>query len=90
MSTFDINAEIDKVVNKAVGQLVIKIKKLVQRDEKLILKQYIASQKETARATGSGNKSKKNHTFAANVKTRPAQAGKRIRARERDYEEGSD
>ena len=50
MSTFIIDEEIDKVVDKFAEQLKARIKKLVERGEKIILKQYIASQKETARA----------------------------------------
>ena len=76
MSTFNINSEIDKVIDKAVEQLKARIKRLIVRDEKLILKQYIASQKETTRATRGGGKVTKPKTKVA----------ARRRAREKDYE----
>ena len=45
MSTFDIDSEIEKLCE----QFTSRLKKLIMRDNKLVLKQYIASQKETAR-----------------------------------------
>ena len=49
MSTFNIDDEIDKLVDKLSDQLKTKLRKMVERSEKIVLKQYIASQKETAR-----------------------------------------
>ena len=51
MSTFEIDTEIDKLVDKLTDQFKTKLKKLIARSEKLVLKQYIASQKETLRVT---------------------------------------
>ena len=51
MSTdFQIDQEIDKIVDKLAVDLKTKLKKVVIRSEKLILKQYIASQKDTMRS----------------------------------------
>lgn len=51
MSSFEIDDEIDKLVDKLTDQFRTRLKKLVARSEKLVLRQYIASQKETARVT---------------------------------------
>lgn len=48
MSAFNVDEEISKTVDKAVDQLKQRIIKIVQRSEKNILRQYIASQKEGA------------------------------------------
>lgn len=48
MSNFNVDEEISKTVDKAVDQLKQRIIKIVQRSEKNILRQYIASQKEGA------------------------------------------
>ena len=51
MSTdFQIDQEIDKIVDKLADDLKVKLKKVVIRSEKLMLKQYIASQKDTMRS----------------------------------------
>lgn len=51
MSTdFQIDQEIDKIVDKLALDLKTKLKKVVIRSEKLMLKQYIASQKDTTRS----------------------------------------
>lgn len=51
MSTdFQIDQEIDKIVDKLSVDLKKKLKKVVIRSEKLMLKQYIASQKDTTRS----------------------------------------
>ena len=51
MSTdFQIDQEIDKIVDKLAVDLKTKLKKVVIRSEKLMLKQYIASQKETTKS----------------------------------------
>ena len=47
MSNFHIDEEIEKLVDKLSDQFKAKLKKMVIRSEKIILKQYIASQKET-------------------------------------------
>jgi len=48
MNTFDIDSEIDKLVEKFSEELRVRLKKVVTRSEKLVLKQYIATQKNTA------------------------------------------
>lgn len=51
MSTdFQIDQEIDKIVDKLALDLKTKLKKVVIRSEKLMLKQYIASQKDTMKS----------------------------------------
>lgn len=47
MNNFSIDDEIDKLTE----QFKVKLKKLIIRSEKIVLKQYIASQKESARNT---------------------------------------
>lgn len=49
MSNFNIDDEIDKTIDKIIEQLKFRLKKLVVRSEKQILRQYIASQKETTK-----------------------------------------
>lgn len=49
MSNFNIDDEIDKTVDKIAEQLKSRLKKLVIRSEKQVLRQYIASQKETTK-----------------------------------------
>jgi hypothetical protein len=51
MTTFLIDEEIDKLIDRLSEQLRSRLKKLVDRSERLVLKQYIASQKETARVS---------------------------------------
>lgn len=45
MSNFNIEDEIDNLIDKLSEQLKIRLKKLVARSEKLVLKEYITSQK---------------------------------------------
>ena len=47
---FQIDEEIDKLVDKFSEELKLRLKKAVMRSEKLVLKQYMASQRETAKA----------------------------------------
>lgn len=47
MNTFDIDSEIDRLVEKFSEELRTRLKKVVARSEKLVLKQYISSQKTT-------------------------------------------
>ena len=47
---FQIDEEIDKLIDKFSEDLKIRLKKIIIRSEKLVLKQYIASQRETAKA----------------------------------------
>ena len=49
MNNFDIDQEIDALIDKVAEQLKMRLKKMVERNQKLVLKQYIASQKETSR-----------------------------------------
>jgi hypothetical protein len=51
MSTdFQVDREIDKIVDKLSVDLKTKLKKIVIRSEKMMIKQYIASQKDTTRS----------------------------------------
>ena len=47
MSNFDINEEIDKIIDKSCDQLKCRIKTMVERSQKQLIKQYIAAQKDT-------------------------------------------
>ena len=47
MSNLDINEEIDKLVDKLSDQLKSRLKTMVERSQKQVITQYIASQKET-------------------------------------------
>lgn len=78
MSNFNIDDEIDKCVDKLVDQLKIRLKKMVVRSEKQVLRQYIASQKETAKAAKSSR--------GRAVQKAPA---KKAPKREADYGESS-
>jgi ribosomal protein L4 len=90
MSNFNIDDEINKAVDKIADQLKTRLKKMVVRSEKQVLRQYIASQKETARAakhtkssggrvTGSGRK----------AVTKKATAAPSYRAPKREQDYGS-
>ena len=91
MSTFHIDGEIDKLVDKLTEQFKTRLKKLVIRSEKLVLKQYIASQKETMRAAR-GTRSKPLLKPKSNPRTRtkavakPRGKARRVPHREKDYE----
>jgi len=51
MSTpFQIDDEIDKLIDKFTEDLRVRIKKAIVRSEKLVLKQYMVSQRETLRS----------------------------------------
>jgi len=49
MSNFDINEEIDKIVDKSCLTLKSRIKTIVERSQKQLIRQYIASQKDTTK-----------------------------------------
>lgn len=53
---FQIDEEIDKLIDKFSEELKIRLKKAIMRSEKIVLKQYIASQRETAKAKKSSGK----------------------------------
>jgi hypothetical protein len=55
MSNFNIDDEVDKLIDKLVDQFKSRLKKLIVRSEKQVLRQYIASQKETARVAKTKN-----------------------------------
>ena len=76
MSTFNVDAEVDKLVDSLATDLKLRLKKLIKRSEKLTLRQYIASQKETMRVT------KGTHAVAPRRKKTTA----RTHHRERDYQ----
>ena len=90
MSTFQINGEIDKVVDRLTEEFKTRLKKLVIRSEKLVLKQYIASQKETMRVANRA-KSRPKPKPKSQVKNGPNNKfyTKKVRKaprREKDYE----
>jgi len=94
MSNFDIDEEIDKAVDKLADQLKTRLKKLVVRSEKQVLRQYIASQKETARAaktkTSTTGRSRDNTGPRGRKVAKKAPAGRRAPKREKDYKSGSE
>jgi hypothetical protein len=47
MSNFDINEEIEKIIDKSCHQLKCRIKTMVERSQRHIIKQHIAAQKDT-------------------------------------------
>jgi len=47
MNTFDIDSEIDRLVEKFSEELRVRLKKVVARSEKIVLRQSMASQKTT-------------------------------------------
>ena len=55
-TVFQIDEEIDKLIDKFSEELKIRLKKAIMRSEKIVLKQYIASQRETAKAKKSSGK----------------------------------
>lgn len=55
-TVFQIDEEIDKLIDKFSEELKIRLKKAIMRSEKLVLKQYIASQRETSKAKKSSSK----------------------------------
>lgn len=84
MSNFSIDDEIDKAVDKLADQLKTRLKKLVIRSEKMVLKQYIASQKETTRtAKPAGRRANKNTDSGHKAATKAS--AKNIPKREDDY-----
>lgn len=54
-NNFNIDEEIDKLIDKLTIQFKDRLKKLVVRSEKIVLKQYITSQKETGKSTPRGS-----------------------------------
>ena len=90
MSTFIIDEEIDKVVDKFAEQLKARIKKLVERGEKIILKQYIASQKETARAAKTSSSLTSRESMASTKVTQKKAPARKPPRRESEYAVSSD
>ncbi len=92
MSNFNIDDEIDKAIDKIAEQLKSRLKKLIMRSEKQVLRQYIASQKETAKAAkakSSGRRSGHNTGSGQKVIEKQVPAD-RAPKREDDYGSGSD
>lgn len=91
-NNFSIDEEIDAAVDKLAEQLKARLKKLVVRSEKIVLKQYIATQKETtrvvatkAKATGARNpRGQKNSTEYKKP------TGRQILKKEADYGSSSE
>jgi hypothetical protein len=91
MSTFNIDDEIDKLVNKLGETLKLRLKKSVVRSEKMVLKQYIASQKTTGKVpiivktTSSSSSSSKGHKNKQTpVVNQPKRVRKKVYVREPD------
>jgi hypothetical protein len=80
MSNFDINVEIDKIVDKIALQLKTRMKAMVLRSEKQVLRQYIASQKDTTKS--SIKTSKNNDVSKVSIKSEPV---RRVHKRENQY-----
>lgn len=92
MSNFDIDEEIDKVIDKITDQLKIRLKKLVVRSEKQVLRQYMASQKETARAAAKIKPTEgRDSGYAGRKAAKKAPAARRkAPKREQDYRSASE
>lgn len=58
---FNINNEIDKIVDKQAEELRVRLKRVVARSERMVLKHYISSQKNS-------NKNKKEVTVSSSRK----------------------
>ena len=91
MSTFNIDEEVDNLVDKLTEQFKMRLKKLITRSEKLVLKQYIASQKETMRVTrGTKSKPKSKPKARAKPRAKAVARGKGVARkapqREQEYE----
>ena len=89
MSTFIIDEEIDKMVDKLADQLKARLKKLVERGEKIFQKQYIASQKETARAAKASSLTSRESMARAKV-AKKKDAVRKAPRRESEYAVSSD
>jgi len=87
MSTlFQIDEEIDRLVEKFSEQLRDKLKKAAMRSEKIVLKQYIASQKETTKTVkDSYNISSSKSSNFPPRKKEIVNTSKRVPRREKDY-----
>jgi hypothetical protein len=92
MSNFDINDEIDKLIEKTCVKLKTQMKSLIARSEKQAIKQYIASQKDTSKST----KNVKNTKASSSTSSKkPTQTRRSTLRREDEYatsgsESGSD
>jgi|TARA_B110000263_G_C14918318_1_gene333585 maltodextrin utilization protein YvdJ len=86
MSIFQIDTEMDKLIDKLTDQFKTRLKKLVLRSEKLVLKQYIASQKETMRATRKDHKHPPKPKVKPKPKTTRTQKTRRQPVCEKDYQ----
>ncbi len=80
MPEFNVDSEIDQLVDKLAEQLKARLKKIVEKSEKQMLRQYIASQKELAKVKSAGGK----------VVTKKTSTKRTIPKRESDYSDQSD
>lgn len=106
MGDFQIDNEIDKLVDKFADDLKVRLKKLVIRSEKLVLKQYQGAVMATKKETGGGrNMVSSRSTLSSSPRDRPSsrhgtrptssrgggvQQSKRAPRRENDYQDYSD
>lgn len=79
MNTFNINDEINNLIEKTMELFKKRLIKIVTRSEKLVLKQYIASQKETARATRGSSRT------ASKPSKKPTKKACSVPRQEKDY-----
>ena len=89
MSTFVIHEEIDKAVDKMADQLKLRLKKLVDRSEKILQKQYLAAQRETAKAASKASLTSRETMAREKVVKKKVAAAKAPR-REPRYADSSD
>ncbi len=104
MADFQIDTEIDKLVDKFSDDLKVRLKKLVIKSEKMVLKQYQGAVMATKKETGGRNTVSSRSTAPPNPRDRPssrhdnrpissARGGgqtKRVPRREADYQDYSD
>ena len=82
MSNFDINDEIDKLIDKSCFKLKTQMKSLIARSEKQAIRQYIAAQKDTAKST----KTIKNTKASSSTSSKkPTQTRRSTLRREDEY-----
>ena len=85
MSNFDINEEIDKLVDKLASKLKTQLKSAVAKSEKQILRQYIASQKDTAKSIKSTKNTKANSSTVSSGPKKTSPRRTSVLKREVDY-----
>lgn len=90
MSNFNIEEEIDAAVDKVAEQLKARLKKMVERSEKLVIKQYITSQKETSRKDSKSSYNTKAPVVSGRSSENKPVAVKKSGYRKKEYVYSSD